>query len=276
MALPALPAGGPYTLKVRGTNTLTFGGRLGGRGLGRLRPVQHGVSAAAVEGRRRRRRARLLRPAPVHGREPAGRGARRRGGAASGSACDAANAAAFSAAAFHFGRELHRALGVAVGIVQASVGRHARRGVDAARGAARRADAGADGRGARSRDERTPRCTTSWPRSWPPGRRGTSIRTRRTAARSAAGRAPAAAGWETMDDPAAVGERGPGDRRRRLVPARGDRARGVGGRRAGAVAGRDRRLRRHLLERRARRRDRRGDAAVLGGAAALRRFPGGW
>ena len=25
MALPALPAGGPYTLKVRGTNTLTFG-----------------------------------------------------------------------------------------------------------------------------------------------------------------------------------------------------------------------------------------------------------
>ena len=70
-------------------------------------------------------------------------------------------------------------------------------------------------------------------------------------------------------DPAAVGDRGPRDRRRGLVPARGDRARGVGGRRPGAVAGRGRRLRRHLLERRARRRDRRGDAAVLVGAPAL-------
>ena len=37
-------------------------------------------------------------------------------------ACDAANAAAFSAAAFHFGRELHRALGLPVGIIQAAVG----------------------------------------------------------------------------------------------------------------------------------------------------------
>jgi len=37
-------------------------------------------------------------------------------------ACDAANAAGFSAAAFHFGRELHRTLGIPIGIVQASVG----------------------------------------------------------------------------------------------------------------------------------------------------------
>jgi sialate O-acetylesterase len=37
-------------------------------------------------------------------------------------ACDAENAAAFSAVAFHFGRELHRALGIPVGIVQAAVG----------------------------------------------------------------------------------------------------------------------------------------------------------
>src|SRR4029079_148158 len=37
-------------------------------------------------------------------------------------ACDAANAAAFSAAAFHFGRELPRALGLPVGIVQAAEG----------------------------------------------------------------------------------------------------------------------------------------------------------
>jgi sialate O-acetylesterase len=36
--------------------------------------------------------------------------------------CDAASAPGFSAAAFHFARELHRALGVPVGVVQSSVG----------------------------------------------------------------------------------------------------------------------------------------------------------
>jgi sialate O-acetylesterase len=36
--------------------------------------------------------------------------------------CDATNAAAFSAVAFHFGREIHRALGVPVGLVEAAWG----------------------------------------------------------------------------------------------------------------------------------------------------------
>ena len=80
MALPALPAGGPYTLKVRGTNTLTFSDVWAGEVWVASGPVQHGVPAATDQGRRGRRRARLLRPAPVHGREPAGRGARDEGG----------------------------------------------------------------------------------------------------------------------------------------------------------------------------------------------------
>ena len=182
--------------------------------------------------------------------------------------CDAANAAGFSAAAFHFGRELAPHAGRCRRDRAGVGGRHARRGVDAARGAARRADAGADDRDARSRDERQGAARRAGQEAGrlggeelPPGP-GEPRREERLGARR---RRPLG----DDGDPAAVGERRAGRRRGDLVSPRGDRARGVGGRRAGAVAGRDRRLRRHLLERRAHRRHGQRDAAILVGAAAL-------
>jgi sialate O-acetylesterase len=122
VTLPALTAGGPYTLKIRGaTNALTFADVWAGEvwvaaGQSNMEfPLQRskgGADQAALgcSG------LRLFTVANA----PAATPATKLGG--EWRACDAANAAAFSAAAFHFGRELHRALGLPVGIIQAAVG----------------------------------------------------------------------------------------------------------------------------------------------------------
>ena len=122
VTLPPLTAGGPYTLKIRGaTNALTFTDVWAGEvwvasGQSNMEfPLQRskgGADQAALgcSG------LRLFTVANA----PAATPATKVGG--EWRACDAASAAAFSAAAFHFGRELHRALGLPVGIVQAAVG----------------------------------------------------------------------------------------------------------------------------------------------------------
>jgi sialate O-acetylesterase len=122
VTLPALAAGGPYTLKVRGaSNGLTFNDVWAGEvwvasGQSNMEfPLQRsrgGADAAALG-------CSGLRLFTVTN-APAAAPAAKVGG--EWRACDPANAAGFSAAAFHFGRELHRALGVPVGLVQATVG----------------------------------------------------------------------------------------------------------------------------------------------------------
>ena len=121
VTLPPLAAGGPYTLGVRGPNHLTFTDVWAGEvwfasGQSNMEfPLQRskgGADAAA------------LGCSGVHlftvANPPAAAPAAKVAG--EWRACDAASAIGFSAAAFHFGRELHRALGVPVGIVQASLG----------------------------------------------------------------------------------------------------------------------------------------------------------
>jgi sialate O-acetylesterase len=121
VALPALPAGGPYTLRIRGTNMLTFSDVWSGEvwiasGQSNMElPLQRskGGADAAALGCSGLRLFTVTNP-------PAAAPATKVGG--EWRACDAANAVGFSAAAFHFARELHRALGVAIGVIQASVG----------------------------------------------------------------------------------------------------------------------------------------------------------
>ena len=121
VTLPALPAGGPYTVKIRGANTLTFTDVWAGEvwvasGQSNMEfPLQRsrGGADAAALGCSGLRLFTTANP-------PAAAPATKLGG--EWRACDGANAAGFSAAAFHFGRELHRALGVPIGIIQASVG----------------------------------------------------------------------------------------------------------------------------------------------------------
>src|SRR5262245_1893435 len=121
VTLPALAAGGPYTVKIRGANTLTFTDVWAGEvwvasGQSNMEfPLQRskGGSDAAALGCSGLRLFTVANP-------PAAAPATKVGG--EWRACDGANAAGFSAAAFHFGRELHRTLGVPVGIIQASVG----------------------------------------------------------------------------------------------------------------------------------------------------------
>ena len=123
----------------------------------------------------------------------------------------------------------------------------------------------------------TPRGTTSWRKKLAAWEAKNFHQDRRQPRRE--GRLGARRGRQagtTMEIPQLWESRGPGDRRRRLVPARGDGPRRRGRRRADAVAGRGRRLRRHLLERRARRRHRRGDAAVLRRRRGTTRSRAGW
>ena len=267
MALPALPAGGPYTLKIRGTNTLTFSDVWAGEvwvasGQSNMEfPLQRskGGADAAALGCSGLRLFTVANP-------PAAAPVTKVGG--EWRLCDAANAAGFSAAAFHFGRELHRALGVAVGIVQASVGgtpaeawtpREALRAEPTLAPMVEALDRAMNDTALH--DELAKKLAAWEAKNFHQDQANRGEK--RGWARAGGGR------WETMAIPQLWENAGPGRRRRDLVSPRGDRARGVGGRRAGAVAGRDRRLRRHLLERRAHRRHRRGDAAVLVGAAAL-------
>ena len=121
VALPALAAGGPFTLRIRGANALTFTDVWAGEvwvasGQSNMEfPLQRskGGADAAALGCSGLRLFTVANP-------PAAAPAKTAGG--EWRACDAASAVGFSAAAFHFGRELHRALGVPVGIVQATVG----------------------------------------------------------------------------------------------------------------------------------------------------------
>jgi sialate O-acetylesterase len=121
VVLPPLMAGGPYTLRIRGTNALTFGDVWAGEvwvasGQSNMEfPLQRskGGADAAALGCSGLRLFTVTNP-------PAAAPATKVGG--EWRACDAGNAAGFSAAAFHFARELHRTLGVAVGVIQASVG----------------------------------------------------------------------------------------------------------------------------------------------------------
>jgi sialate O-acetylesterase len=122
VTLPPLTAGGPYTLKIRGaTNALTFTDVWAGEvwvasGQSNMEfPLQRSKGGAdqAVLGCSGLRLFTVANP-------PAATPATKVGG--EWRACDAASAAAFSAAAFHFGRELHRALGLPVGIVEAALG----------------------------------------------------------------------------------------------------------------------------------------------------------
>src|SRR5262245_3049683 len=121
VTLPALAAGGPFTLRIRGANTLTFTDVWAGEvwvasGQSNMEfPLQRSKGGAdtAALGCSGLRLFTVTNP-------PAAAPAKTAGG--EWRACDAASAVGFSAAAFHFGRELHRALGVPVGIVQATVG----------------------------------------------------------------------------------------------------------------------------------------------------------
>jgi len=125
VALPALPAGGPFTLRVSsagtGASTLTFTDVLSGEvwvasGQSNMElPLQRtkgGPDAAALG-------CSGLRLFTV-ANQPAAAPTTKVGG--EWHACDATSAVAFSATAFHFARDIHRALGVPVGIVQSSVG----------------------------------------------------------------------------------------------------------------------------------------------------------
>jgi sialate O-acetylesterase len=120
LRLPALAAGGPHTLTVRGRNTLTFTGVWVGEvwvGSGQSNmefPLIRATSAAeAATGCASLHLFTVPRETAAEPR-PDVEGA--------WSACDEAGASAFSAVAFHFGQELHAALGVHVGLIHASWG----------------------------------------------------------------------------------------------------------------------------------------------------------
>jgi sialate O-acetylesterase len=121
LALPAVRAGGPYTLTVEGSSAASFNDVWGGEvwlasGQSNMElPLTRSSGAAeATAGGCPGLRFFLVTPrtagAPVA--EVAGKW----------QPCAPATAAGFSAAAFHFARELHRALGVPVGIIQAAWG----------------------------------------------------------------------------------------------------------------------------------------------------------
>jgi sialate O-acetylesterase len=125
VSLPALTAGGPFMLRILGANAgtspLTFNDVMVGEvwvaaGQSNMElPLQRtrgGADAAALG-------CSGLRLFTVANRPAAAPVTTVRG---EWCACDAASAPGFSAAAFYFGRDLHRTLGVPVGIVQSSVG----------------------------------------------------------------------------------------------------------------------------------------------------------
>jgi sialate O-acetylesterase len=125
LALPAMPAGGPFTLRISGAGAgaaaLTFTDVLVGEvwvAAGQsnmelqLQRTKGGADAAALGCSGLRLFVVANRPAAAPATSVRGEW----------QACDAASASAFSAVAFHFGRELHRALGAPVGIVEAAVG----------------------------------------------------------------------------------------------------------------------------------------------------------
>jgi sialate O-acetylesterase len=119
LAVP--PAGGPFTLTVTGSETRAFGDVWSGEvwlasGQSNMELPLHRSTGAveATAGGCAGMRLFLVdqKVASAPAAEPGGKW----------QACDANTAAGFSAVAFHFGRELHRALGVPVGLIQAAWG----------------------------------------------------------------------------------------------------------------------------------------------------------
>ena len=245
--------------------------RLVGRGVGRLRPVEHGVAPAAGHGRVRGRASRVRRPAALHRGE--GDVARAQGGRERPVA------------------RVRRVLGRGVlggGVLLRPgrpprdlregrprahvVGRHAGRGMDEPRRARERAVAAA-ARGRlrrRAPRPRRPRGLQGEARGvgegqLPPGR----VERRSEAGLAAAGRRHV--GVVEDGPPAAVGEGRPRDRRRGVVPPHGRGPRRLGRPGPRAVARRDRRLRHDVLRGRGGRPHRRRDARVLLGAAQVHR-----
>ena len=121
LALPAVRAGGPYTLTVEGSSATRFddvwGGEVwlaSGQSNMELPLTRSSGAAEAAAGGCPGLRFFLVTPrtAGAPAAEVAGKW----------QPCAPAAAAGFSAAAFHFARELHRALGVPIGIIQAAWG----------------------------------------------------------------------------------------------------------------------------------------------------------
>jgi hypothetical protein len=233
------------------------------RRLGGLGPVQHGVRSGPVDRRDRGRARRLRRPPALHRRQGhvARAEGRRLGPVDPVRLVDCA-----------------RLLGGRVLLRSGSppcprrdgrpgpllLGRYPRRGVDEPRGARRGAVPAIHGGGLRRRPER--------PRG-PEGLRGAARRLggeelppgrlqRRPGERlgEARGRRRGVAADGAAP---AVGEGGPADRRRGVVPPRGRDPRPLGREGPPPLPGRDRRLRHHLLRRRGDRPHRQGNARLL-------------
>jgi sialate O-acetylesterase len=121
LALPALAAGGPYVLTIEGSNKLTFSDVWAGEvwlasgqsnmelPLARSAGAREAASGGCA-GLHLFTVATATAALPKDDVEGAWK------------VCDAETAAAFSAVAFHFGREVHRALGLPVGLIHASWG----------------------------------------------------------------------------------------------------------------------------------------------------------
>jgi sialate O-acetylesterase len=121
LTLPALAAGGPHTLTLRGTNTLTFTDIWSGEvwvasGQSNMEfPLSRsfGAEQAAAGGCPG---LRLFTVAKATSADPKG------DVEGMWEPCDPTSAQSFSAVAFYFGQELHRALGVPVGLIHSSWG----------------------------------------------------------------------------------------------------------------------------------------------------------
>jgi sialate O-acetylesterase len=121
VSVPAVPAGGPYTLRIDGSNRVTFSDVWSGEvwiasgqsnmelSLARSRGGKD-ASADGCPGLRLFTVAHKIAQAPADTVE------------GQWETCDAASADAFAAVAFYFGRDLHRALGVPIGIIQTTWG----------------------------------------------------------------------------------------------------------------------------------------------------------
>jgi sialate O-acetylesterase len=121
LALPALDAGGPFELQIQGSRALTFADVWSGEvwlasGQSNMElPLTRsfGGEEAAASGCPGIRLFTVPQKTSATPRADV---------EAKWQVCDPTLAAGFSAVAFHFGREIHRALGVPVGLVQASWG----------------------------------------------------------------------------------------------------------------------------------------------------------
>lgn len=121
IALPALTAGGPFELTIDGSNRLRFGDVWVGEvwlasGQSNMElPLSRSTGAHdAVEGGCAGLRLYTVERSTAAAPQSQGKGAWQ--------ICDPETASAFSAVAFHFGREIHRTLGVPVGLIQAAWG----------------------------------------------------------------------------------------------------------------------------------------------------------